>query len=136
MQRDTPPEAFHRLLKLAIAQERQHAFIALDVDGRVMEWAGGATRVYGYTAAEMIGRTLECLMLEDEVRRGEAAWSLSAARSYGYSEEDRWHVRKDGVRVWTCAVTSCLQEAGKPVGFACVVRDRTDMRSQVESLQH
>ena len=137
MQRDTPPEAFRRLLQLALAQERQHAFVALDPEGVVVEWAGGASRVFGYTAEEMIGRTLDCLMLEDEVLRGEAAWSLAAARSYGYSEEDRWNVRKDGVRVWTCSVTSSLYDAsGELVGFARVIRDRTDLRSQVESLQH
>lgn len=137
MQRDTPPEVFRRPLQLALAQERQHAFIALDAEGRVVEWAGGAARVYGYTAEEMTGHTLDCLMQEDEVRRGEAAWSLATARSYGHSEEDRWNVRKDGVRVWACSVTSALHDAsGVLVGFARVVRDRTDLRSQVESLQH
>ena len=136
MQRDTPAEAFRRLLQLALAQERRHAFIALDPEGVVVEWAGGASRVFGYAAEEMIGRTLDCLMTGGEVLRGEGEWGLAVARSYGYSEEDRWSVRKDGVRVWTCSVTSALHDAaGDLVGFARVVRDRTDLRSQLESVQ-
>jgi PAS domain S-box-containing protein len=128
---------YRRLLQLALAQEQQHAIIALDADGRVMEWAGGAARVYGFTADEMIGRTMERLMSEDEVRRGEAAWSLKAARSYGYAEEDRWHTRKDGLRIWVSSVTSVLRdEGGGLAGYVKIARDRTDLRTQVESLQH
>src|SRR4051812_13559761 len=137
MQREPRLEVFRRLLQMALVQEQQHAIIAPDADGRIMEWAAGAQRVFGYSAEEMVGHTLERLMVEEEVARGEAAWALSAARSYGYSEEDRWSVRKDGVRVWTCSVASALRDDnGKLLGFVKIARDRTDLRAQVESLQH
>ena len=53
------------------------------------------------------------------------------------SEDDRWHVRKDGTRFWGSGVMEkILDDAGTAVALAKVLRDRTDVRTQVVTLQN
>jgi PAS domain S-box-containing protein len=124
------------LVDLALAQEKEHAIIVLDTGGRVMSWLPGAESVLGYGAQEMIGETLERLFTPEDLERGDLDWELRAAQSYGRSEDDRWHVRKDGLRVWvSAAVTALKNRSGDIVGYVKVLRDRTDIRTQLDALQ-
>jgi len=125
-----------RLLQSAWTQERRHAFIGLDPDGRVREWGRAARLLFGYAAEEMLGLTLERLYLPEDVKHGEHRWALDAARSYGQIDEDRWMRRQDGARVWISSTTTALHTpSGEPEGFVRICRDRTDLRTHVESLQ-
>jgi PAS domain S-box-containing protein len=125
-----------RLLQLALTREQQNALILLDIEGRVLEWLPGARAIFGYDAEEMLGHSLERLFTLDDAQRQESKWSLDAARSYGHAEDERWHLRRDGVRIWATSTTTALRdEAGALVGFLRVSRDRTDMRGHVDTLQ-
>jgi two-component system CheB/CheR fusion protein len=53
----------------------------------------------------------------------------------GCSEDNRWHVRKDGGRIWVNGSLSALREGGQLVGFAKVISDKTSQRAQIETLQ-
>ena len=51
------------LLRLAaVVQSSQDAIIVRDREGRIVLWNRGAEMLYGYTAAEVLGRTAEFLM--------------------------------------------------------------------------
>ena len=59
------------------------------------------------------------------------------AVSAGRSEDDRWHLRKDGTRFWGSGVMEpILDDKGAIVALAKVLRDRTDVRSRVVALQN
>jgi PAS domain S-box-containing protein len=133
---DALPMTPRDLLELALVQEQEHALILLDADARVVSWLAGATKTLGYTADEMIGQTLERLFTPEDLARGDLDWELRAARSYGKAEDDRWQVRKDGLRIWVSGILTALRvERGEIVGYTKILRDRTDLRSQVETLQ-
>jgi two-component system CheB/CheR fusion protein len=124
------------LLALALEQQREHALILLDRDGRVVTWLPGATQTLGYSPEEMVGQTLERLFTPEDLARGDLDWQLRTARSYGEAEDDRWHIRKDGVRIWVSgAVTALRDDDGEIVGYARILRDRTDLRARLEALQ-
>src|SRR5581483_402916 len=54
----------------------------------------------------------------------------------GKAENERWHVRKDGSRFWGLGVLTALRDtAGELVGFAKIVRDRTDLKELQEALR-
>jgi PAS domain S-box-containing protein len=133
---DALPMTARELLELALAQEQEHALILLDADARVVSWLAGATKTLGYTAEEMLGQTLERLFTPEDLERGDLDWELRAARSYGKAEDDRWQIRKDGLRIWVSGITSALRdEHGEIVGYTKILRDRTDLQSRVETLQ-
>ena len=59
-------EAARRLA--AIVESSEDAIIAKDLDGTILSWNGGAERIYGYTAAEAVGHSIE-LIVRAAVRR-------------------------------------------------------------------
>jgi PAS domain S-box-containing protein len=125
------------LMELALAQHEEHAIILLDAQALVVDWLPGATRTFGYERDEMLGQSLARLFVPEDLARGDLEWELQAARSYGKAEDDRWHIRKDGVRIWVTGILTALRDAtGETIAFAKILRDRTDLRSHMESLQN
>jgi two-component system CheB/CheR fusion protein len=125
------------LLHLLLEQSKDHALILTDAAGLVVGWFPGAEQVFGYTPPEMIGQPVLRLFTPEDRERGLADHELEIARRDGRSEEDRWMLRKDGNRVWTSGIVMALRDKGGALcGFGKVLRDRTDVRGQVESLEN
>ena len=125
------------LVRLSLDQAREHAFILLDLDGKVVAWMMGAERVLGYSAAEMIGQPLEVLFTPEDRGRGIPPLERETALKHGVGEDDRWFVRKDGLRIFVTGVTNRLtDDQGRPVGFCKIFRDRTDLRAQIDNLRN
>ena len=123
------------LLRLLLVQGEDHAVILLDTDGVVVAWHGGAPHVFGYDAAEMVGRPVADLFTPEDRGRGAHEHELAVARADGRAEGDRWHVRKDGTRIWISGVVVPLRDEGREVvGFGKVLRDRTDVKAQIDAL--
>jgi two-component system CheB/CheR fusion protein len=124
------------LVSAALAQQQEHAIVVLDAEARIVEWLPAATRTFGWERAEMLGQTLERLFTPEDLARGDLDWELRAARSYGKGENDRWQLRKDGIRIWVTGILTALRdEAGALAGFVKILRDRTDIRTHIEALQ-
>jgi two-component system CheB/CheR fusion protein len=125
------------LLWLLLRQARDHALILLDASGTVVDWLAGSEHIFGWTRAEVMGETLHRLFTEDDQARGAPDHEMAVARADGRAEDDRWQVRKDGTRFWASGVLVPLRDAsGAVVGFGKVLRDRTDVRAQVEALDN
>ncbi|MFN2644641.1 MAG: ATP-binding protein [Burkholderiales bacterium] len=93
--------------------------------------------MFGFTADEIVGQSAKRLFNEDDLARGAADHEMAMARTAKRAEDDRWHVRKDGTRLWGSGVMFALHERdGRLAGFAKVVRNRTDVKSQTESLEN
>jgi PAS domain S-box-containing protein len=130
------PDA-QELLRLLLEQMEDHAILLLDADARVVGWLGGAERIFGYSAAEMVGQSAYHLFTPEDRALGLADHELEVARKDGRAEDDRWHVRNDGTRIWVNGVLVALRGAdGRLVGFGKVLRDRTDVKAQIEALEN
>ncbi|MBA4329159.1 MAG: hypothetical protein C0428_13100 [Polaromonas sp.] len=115
---------------------RDHAFICMDTAGIITAWLGAAEEILGYSADEAIGHNLAAIFTPEDQVRGFDKYELAVASVDSRSEDDRWHVRKDGTRIWaTGTVCAVRDDAGKLVGFVKILRDRTDLRTQLESLE-
>lgn len=124
------------LLELAFRQVEDQALILLDARGGVVGWMMGAATVFGYQAEYMVGRTLHCLFTPEDQAAHVPESELDNARGTGTGENDRWMVRVDGARFWASGFVQCLRsEAGEVQGFVKLLRDRTDLRGQVETLR-
>jgi PAS domain S-box-containing protein len=115
----------------------EHAVIYTDPEGVIIAWHGAAENIFGYAADEVIGKTLAVIFSPEDQLKNLDKYELEVAISSGRSENDRWHQRRDGTRVWVTGTVSAIRDdVGELVGFVKIARDRTDLRSQVEFLKH
>jgi two-component system CheB/CheR fusion protein len=133
---DQQPSA-DELLRLLLEQAREHAVILLDRQGQVVAWLGGAEYIFGYQPEEMLGQSVSHLFTPQDVERGISDHEMAVALRDGRSEDDRWQLRKDGSRFWASGALLVLRDAqGQAVGFGKILRDRTDVRAQIEALEN
>ncbi|HZM36362.1 MAG TPA: PAS domain-containing sensor histidine kinase [Burkholderiales bacterium] len=134
---DRQPPPVEELVRLTLDQASEHALILLEPGGSVVGWLMGAERVFGYRAQEMRGRPLDVLFTPEDCARGIPALEVETARRQGTGENDRWLVRKDGLRIFVTGVMTRLTDGqGRVLGFSKIVRDRTDMRAQIDNLRN
>ena len=125
-----------RALGLLWQQAPDFAFVLLDGTGRIIGWRGAAEALFGYAEAEILGQPIDILFTEEDRALGLPVLEKKVALSTQRSEDDRWHVRKDGMRIWVAGSLIALQEEGAHVGFAKVMCDRTNLRAQLETTQN
>jgi PAS domain S-box-containing protein len=124
-------------MRYLLASTTDNAVVIVSIDGVILAWLGAAELLFGYTTDEAVGmpasRLFEAEDLAAQLDRQERERAMTGRRS----EDDRWHVRKDGTRFWGSGVMeTILDETGQVVALAKVLRDRTDVRTQVVVLQN
>lgn len=119
----------------AIVTSSPDAMLSSELDGTVLEWNAGAERLYGYTAAHMVGRSFAMLIPPD--RAGEfdmIVQEVSAGRRVEQLETER--VRGDGTRVdVSLTVSPVFDGDGRVVRMAYVGRDITAMKQTEKQLR-
>lgn len=87
------------LVELTLEQAQEHALILMEADGTILAWLMGAQRTFGYAAAEMVGRNFDVLFTPEDQRLDIPRTERETALNHGVGENDRWMVRKDGLRI-------------------------------------
>ncbi|HEV2394961.1 MAG TPA: PAS domain S-box protein [Verrucomicrobiae bacterium] len=114
----------------AIVESCEDAIIGKTLDGTVVSWNAGAERLYGYTAAEMIGRSVFSLVpacrprdvveIFELLKQGERLEHLQTVR-----------VRKDGSYVEVDLTISPIQDAtGRVIGASSFARDISQAKQE------
>lgn len=125
------------MLSAWVEQEPRYGLVFLDAEGTVTGLTAAAEQLLGYRPADLVGRPLSLLFTRGDQSLQLPMHEMTVAARSGYSEDDRWHRRKDGSLVWIGgSLTRIRDAAGKLVGFVKILRDRTDTRTQVEALQN
>ena len=107
----------------AIVESSDDAIISKSLDGIITSWNPAAQRLFGYTAAEIVGRSIAVLMPEERhddmesilgrIRRGERVDHYETVR-----------VAKDGRKIpVSLSVSPVRDAAGRIVGAAKIARD-------------
>jgi PAS domain S-box-containing protein len=125
-------EAAHSRLA-AIVESSDDAIVGKTLDGVIMSWNGAAERLFGYTAAEMIGTHISRLVPPD--RPDDIRTILGAiARGERVHHFDTERIRKDGTRIHVSISVSPITDAsGRIVGASKIARDVTE-RKRTEAL--
>jgi PAS domain S-box-containing protein len=117
-----------RGLLAAIVESSNDAIISKDLTGHIMSWNGAAERLYGYTAAEMIGQPVLRIVpreLHDEEERILA--KVRAGERIEHFETMR--VARDGRRIEVeLTVSPVRNAAGAIIGASKVARDLRAVR--------
>jgi PAS domain S-box-containing protein len=131
------PNNIEALLRLLLSQAEEHAIIFLDTKGCIVGWLAGAESVFGYTADEIVNTPFSALFTPEDLEKGVPQFELDVANANCPAEDDRWMLRKDGLRFWATGVLTPLRSADASlVGYAKILRNRTDLKQQLESLEN
>ncbi|MDM0117029.1 PAS domain-containing sensor histidine kinase [Variovorax sp. J22R133] len=122
-----------RALELLWQQAPDLAFVLLDTAGAIIGWRGASEAMFGYTEEEVIGKPFDLIFAPEDLALGLADMERAVALAIGQSEDDRWHVRKDGIRIWVAGSLVALREGDRHVGFAKMMCNRTNLRAQMET---
>ncbi|MFL9912986.1 CheR family methyltransferase [Paraburkholderia sp. RL17-337-BIB-A] len=115
-------------LKFAALTTDDYAIIVQDLDGVIVSWNRGAQNVFGYEEVEAIGKPIDLIFAEADREQGVPLAERQKARSAGRAEDERWHVRKDGRRIYCSGVVTAIDTEGFR-GYAKIARDLTDRKS-------
>ena len=116
------------------------AVVATDRDGVIRHWNPGAERVFGHSAAEAVGQSLDLIIPENlRARHWEGYHHVMRTGQSRYGEGELLAVpglRKDGSRVsLEFTVAMIRNEAGEMVGIAAILRDVTKRFEEMKALR-
>jgi len=117
------PAADRIALLTSIIDSSSDAIVAKTPDGLIISWNGGAERMFGYAADEILDRPVSSLIRAD--RRTEMDQVLQRIRDGARVEafETIW-VRKDGAEIPLSFLASPMHDdAGAVIGVASIARD-------------
>jgi PAS domain S-box-containing protein len=118
-----------------IVDSSQDAIIGKNLDGIVTHWNKGAEHIYGYTAQEMIGRSITTLAPKDRVDEiPNILKKIRAGERVEYFESVR--VTKDGKSLnVSIAVSPIFDAEGKVVGASTIARNITSQKRVEDQLR-
>lgn len=126
-------EAIQRLA--AIVESSDDAIISKDLNGIVKSWNPGAERVFGYTAAEMIGQSV-LKIIPTELHAEEDRIMSAVARGERTEHFETMRIRKDGEQIEVSLTLSpVVDSSGKTTGVASISRD-VSQQKKVERALH
>lgn len=120
---------------VAIVESSEDAIIGKDLRGVVTDWNAGASKIFGYSSAEMIGQSVKVLLPPGREREEDDILSrISRGERVTYIETQR--KRKDGVLIDVSLTISPIRDAnGKIVGASKIARDISEKKQMERQLQ-
>jgi two-component system nitrate/nitrite sensor histidine kinase NarX len=109
----------------SIVESSEDAIIGKSLEGTILSWNNGAERIYGYSAAEVVGRSIslllppdrpnEVLQILDRIKKGEPVILFETER-----------VTKGGKTIHVSLnISPILDETGRVIGASTIARDIT-----------
>ena len=121
-------------LRLILESAQGFAIFTTDTDGLINSWNPGAAHTFGWNEAEIVGQNIDVLFTPEDRAAGEAQKELETAQAEGIAPDVRWHLRRDGARVFINGVVHPLRD-GQLDGFVKIGRDETKERQAEEALR-
>jgi PAS domain S-box-containing protein len=125
----TKEELFESIVESATG----FAIFTMDPDGIVTSWNPGSQGLLGYAEKEFLGQSGDVLFTPEDRAQGAPEAERTTAREKGRAEDERWHVRQDGSRLWGSGLLMPLR--GEFPGFVKVFRDMTDQHRAEDRLK-
>lgn len=116
----------------AIVEGSQDAIIGHAPDGVITSWNTAAQTIYGYSAAEAIGKPISLIAPPDKVHEMPAIYS-KLLREENVPRFDTKRVTKDGrILDMAVAVSPVRDDHGRITGFSSIGRDITELLRAAE----
>ncbi len=119
----------------AIVESSDDAIVGKTLDGIITSWNNGAAKIYGYTANEIVGRSVSILVpqacpnelpqIYERIKNGARVEHFQTIR-----------IRKDGACINVSLTVSPIKDSsGKIVGASTIARDITSEKNTEEDLK-
>jgi PAS domain S-box-containing protein len=110
----------------AVVESSDDAIISKDLNGTITSWNRAAERMFGYMAAEAIGRSIRMIIPPDlQGEEDVVIAQIRAGEAVDHYETRRRH--KDGTEVMiSLSVSPIFDDAGVVIGASKIARDITD----------
>ena len=129
----------HEWLCQQIVENTQEAIVFADGEGVIRLWNIGAETIFGYTASEALGQSLELIIPERLRERHRVGYHRVMAT--GVTQYDRKLLavpatRKDGARISLEFTVALIRGAGREIlGLAAILRDVTERWHRERTMQ-
>ncbi|MBV9571094.1 MAG: PAS domain S-box protein [Alphaproteobacteria bacterium] len=124
-----PANEEHAVQRLSTAMDTSgDAIIGMSLDGIIQSWNNAAERIFGYTAGEVVGKSILTLVPADR-HHEENEILATAHRGERIEQYETLRRRKDGTLIDVSVTVSPLfDEQGKVVGASKIARDVGERR--------
>ena len=123
--------------RLMVDGARDYAILMMNQSNEIVYWSAGSERVFGWSAAEAVGQSGELIFTPEDRKNEVEEKEIERALRDGSASDRRWHMRKDGTRIWVDGMMRRLddEKTGALRGFAKVARDATQQHDAEERLR-
>ena len=115
------------LARAILTSATDFAIITTDREGWVTSWNPGAEHLLGWSSGEMMGEDACRLFTPEDLAAGRCEEEMMLARLNGRAEDERWHMKADGSRLWGSGLMMRFEdeETDEHIGYLKIMRDRT-----------
>lgn len=131
--------------KLRLAAEEKYrnlfenandAIITADLEDRITSWNKAAEKLFGWTAQEVIGKTLSPLVVPEHLRAERDEIIRNALTDMTFTGIETVRLRKDGKKMDVSLTISPIQNGDKKVmGLSGIIRDITERKRMETELR-
>lgn len=115
--------------RMTVEEVSDYAIYITDKSDRITDWLPGAIKLFGWSAQEAIGQQGSILFTQKDRDGSVDAEELAQARERGFAPNRRWHLRKDGSRIFIEGSVRALRDAqGRLCGYIKIGQDVTQKR--------
>jgi PAS domain S-box-containing protein len=119
----------------AIVESSDDAIISKDLHWTITTWNRGAERIFGYTAAEVVGGPIS-VIVPPEKGQEESEFLRRIAGGERIEHFETVRVRKDGQRVEVSVAISPLHKDGRIIGASTIARDISAQKRMLREAQN
>ena len=134
-----PDPAKHQaaLARAVLTSATDFAIVTTDMAGLITSWNPGAEALLGWSEEEMKGQPAERFFTPEDRAIDRCEVEMATARAQGRCEDERWHQKKDGSRLWASGLMMRFEdeETGAHVGYLKILRDRTPQHEANEAMR-
>ncbi len=135
VQRERASQLLAARLLASIIESSDDAILSKSLDGTIQSWNAAAERLFGYSAAQAVGRHISLIIPPERIdEEDRIIASLKAGDRIDHFETER--IGSDGQRLLVSLTISPIKDdEGRVIGASKIVRDVTAQR-QLEQRQH
>jgi PAS domain S-box-containing protein len=96
---------------------------AIDLNFRITSWSPGVEQLLGYRELEFIGQDVSIIFTPEDLKENIHQAEFTKARQHGRSSDLRWHLKKDGGRIFVDGLLNAVRdEKGVHIGYIKIIR--------------